>query len=95
MTPLNDWVLVRKFETDKVMPSGVILPDSATGNHQVKGECLAVGPGRYRKDRLIPTETKPGDIVVYSRYVSAVEIDPNDKQLVLMREVEILAVVEP
>ncbi len=91
--PLYDRVVVKKIEMEQKTPGGIILPDTAKEESQV-GEVIAVGEGKLLEDgKLLPLKVKVGQKVLYSKYAgSEVEID-GEKYLV-MREEDILAIVE-
>ncbi len=91
--PLDDRVLVKQSEAEETTAGGIVLPDSAQEKPQ-KGKVVSVGKGKLLDDgSRAAFSVKPGDIVFYGKYAgSEVEID-GDKYII-MRENEILAVVE-
>ncbi|MFA4986435.1 MAG: co-chaperone GroES [Candidatus Brocadiia bacterium] len=91
--PLEDRVLVKPIESEDKTPGGIILPDTAK-EKSTKGEIIAVGPGRTREDGTRnPLEVKVGDKVFYSKY-SGTEIKRGDEKYLLLREDDVLAVIE-
>ena len=85
--PLGDRVLVEPQEAEVKTASGIIIPDSAQEKPQ-RGKVVAVGSGT--KD--VEMEVKVGDLVLYGKY-SGTEIKFEDKDLLIMRQSDILAVV--
>ncbi len=91
--PLNDRVLIKPFEAEEVTAGGIVIPDTAKEKQQ-RGKIIAVGGGKLNKDgSRSELCVAVGDVVVYSKYAgSEVKIDGNAHQI--MRESEILAVIE-
>ena len=85
--PLADRVLVEPAVAEEKTAGGIIIPDTAKEKPQ-KGKVVAVGPGK--KDE--PMEVKVGDMVLYGKY-SGTEISDNDKDYLIMRESDIVAIV--
>ena len=85
--PLADRVLVEPVEAETKTAAGIIIPDNAKEKPQ-KGSVIAVGPGK--KDE--PTTVKVGDTVLYGKY-SGTELAVDGKDLLMMRESDILAIV--
>lgn len=91
--PLNDRVLVKPMEEKEVVKGGIIIPDSAKERPQ-EGKIVAVGPGKTLDDgSLSKMSVKKGDKVIYSKYAGT-EIKINDQEHLLMREDDILGIVE-
>jgi chaperonin GroES len=86
--PLGERVLVEPQEAEVKTASGIIIPDSAQEKPQ-KGKVLAVGPGT--KD--VQMEVKAGNIVLYGKY-SGTEIKVDDKNYLIMKQSDILAILE-
>ncbi len=90
--PLQDRILVERIE-EEVKKSGIIIPDSAKEKPQ-KGKVIAAGPGRVDDSgKRIPMDTKKGDEILFGKY-SGNEIRIDDKEYLIMREDDVLAVVE-
>jgi chaperonin GroES len=90
--PLADRVLIRPLETEEMKKGGIIIPDTAKEKPQ-EGEIIEVGPGRMTDDgKKIPMEVKKGDKVLYGKY-SGTEVTIDDKEYMIMRESDILAVL--
>jgi chaperonin GroES len=93
LTPLGDRVIVEPLESEEVTPGGIVLPETAKERPQ-KGKVLAVGPGaRDDQGKRIPIEVKVGDTVLYGRY-SGTEVKIKDKKYLILRESDVLAVIE-
>ncbi len=85
--PLADRVVIEPKEAAEKTASGIIIPDSAKEKPQ-KGKVVATGPGT--KDEKM--EVKAGDIVLYGKYAGT-EINFDDKDYVIMRQSDILAII--
>ena len=90
--PLHDRVLVKRLETEEQVRGGIIIPDTAKEKPQ-EAEVIAVGPGKLTDDgKRSPMDVKAGDKVLMGKYSgSEIKIDGND--FVILREDEILAVI--
>jgi chaperonin GroES len=90
--PLQDRVLVRRFEGEEKTASGIIIPDSAK-EKPFEGEVIAVGPGKVLDNGNTVTPTvKKGDMILFSKYAGTeVKIEGND--FLIMREDDILGVI--
>ena len=91
VTPLADRVVVRALEETEQMRGGLYIPDTAKEKPQ-QGEIVAVGPGRFEKDKRVPMDVKVGDKVLYGKY-SGTEVTVDDEQLLILRESDVLAVL--
>jgi len=91
VSPLADRVVVRALEETEQMRGGLFIPDTAK-EKPMQGEVLAVGPGRFEKDKRVPMELKVGDKVLYGKY-SGTEVTIDSEQLLILREADVLAVV--
>jgi chaperonin GroES len=90
LQPLGDRVVVQPSQEEEVTKGGIILPDTAKEKPQ-RGMIIAVGPGRLDEEgKRIPMEVKKGDKVIYSKYAGS-EIKQDDKEVLILRESDILA----
>src|SRR5512135_575046 len=89
--PLADRVVVRALEETEQMRGGLYIPDTAKEKPQ-QGEIIAVGPGRYEKDKRVPMEVKIGDKVLYGKY-SGTEVTVDGEQYLILRESDVLAII--
>ena len=90
--PLHDRVVVKRIETQEQIRGGIIIPDTAKEKPQ-EAEVIAVGPGKLTDEgKRTPMDVQKGDRILIGKY-SGSEIKLNDEELVILREDEILAVV--
>jgi chaperonin GroES len=93
LKPLYDRVVVKRIEEGEKMRGGIIIPDSAKEKPQ-QGEIVAAGQGKRLDDgKIIPLDVKAGDKVLFGKY-SGNEITVDGEELLIMREDEILGVLE-
>ncbi len=91
--PLADRIVLRPIEEDDKTPGGIILPDTAK-EKSMRGEVVAVGPGRLAENgERIKPEVKEGEVVIYSKYAGT-EIKIDGQDYLILREGDILAVIE-
>ena len=91
LVPLSDKLVLRPIVQEEVLTSGIVIPDTAREKPN-QGEVIAVGPGRFEKDKRVPMELKVGDKVLYGKY-SGTEVTIDNEQLLILREADVLAVV--
>jgi chaperonin GroES len=91
--PLHDRVLVRRIDAEERTAGGIIIPDTAKEKPQ-EGEVIAAGPGgRNEQGQLVPLDVKPGDRVLFGKW-SGTEVKIDGKELLIMKESDLLGVVE-
>jgi len=91
--PLHDRVLVRRVTAEEKTAGGIIIPDTAKEKPQ-EGEIVAAGPGaRNDKGELVALDVKPGDRVLFGKW-SGTEVKIDGEELLIMKEADILGVVE-
>ena len=91
--PLHDRVIVKRLESERKTASGIVIPDTA-GEKPDQGEVLAVGPGKRDDDRdYIKPDVKVGDRVLFGKY-SGQTVKVDGDELLVMREEDIMGVVE-
>ena len=92
--PLHDRVLVRPMEEEKTSAGGIIIPDSANTEKPNNGEIIAAGNGRITDSGDVRAmDVKVGDKVLFGQYAgTAVKVD--GEELMMMKEEDILAVIE-
>ncbi len=91
--PLQDRVLVRRVAEEEKTKGGIIIPDTAKEKPQ-EGEIVAVGPGLVGDDNeRVALEVKPGDRILFAKW-SGNEVPLDGEQLIIMKESDILGVVE-
>lgn len=90
--PLQDRILVERVE-EEIKKGGIIIPDTAKEKPQ-QGKVIAVGPGRVDdKGNRIPMEVKKGDYILFGKYAGN-EIRLEDKEYLIVREDDVLAIIE-
>lgn len=90
--PLQDRILVERIE-DEMKKGSIIIPDTAKEKPQ-QGKIVEVGPGRIDDSgKRIPMEVKKGDFILFGKY-SGNEIKVEDKEMLIMREEDVLAIIE-
>jgi chaperonin GroES len=91
--PLHDRVVVRRVEEERTTASGIVIPDNATEKPS-KGKVIAVGNGKVNDaGNRVELDVKVGDTVLFGKY-SGSEIKVDGEELLVMREDDIMAVVE-
>ncbi len=91
--PLSDNILVDPVEKETTLPSGIVLPDTAKEKPQ-QGKIISVGPGKRDEDGdRVPMDVKVGDIVMYKKW-GGTEIKIDGREMLLVKEEDILAIVE-
>jgi chaperonin GroES len=92
--PLADYVLIEPIKEEEKTKAGILLPESAEKEKPEKGKVIAVGPGRRdEKGNLIPVSVKVGQTVLFKKY-GPDEIKVDDKEYLICKEEDILAIVE-
>lgn len=93
LSPLYDRVVLRRLEDERTTAGGIVIPDSAA-EKPMRGEILAVGKGKALDNGdLRALAVKVGDVVLFGKY-SGTEVKINGQELVVMREDDILAIVD-
>ena len=91
--PLHDRVVVRRLEQETTSPGGIVIPDSAK-EKPVQGEIIAVGKGKIAENGDVrPLDVKVGDKVLFGKY-SGTEIKLGNEEVLVMREEDIMGVIE-
>jgi chaperonin GroES len=89
---LHDRVILKRIEETQTAKGGIIIPDTAK-EKPMEGEVISVGPGKIMADgKRSPIDVKAGDRVLFGKY-AGMEIKLDDKEYVIMREEELLAVL--
>ncbi len=91
--PLQDRILVERVEEETKTAGGIIIPDTAKEKPQ-EGKVLAVGPGRVTDDgKIQPLDVKKGDRVLFGKYAGT-EVNVDGEERLLIREEDVLAILE-
>lgn len=93
LKPLGGRLVVEPIEQEDVTTGGILLPETAKEKPQ-KGVVLAAGPGeRDDKGKYIPMDVKVGDTILFNKYAGT-EIKVDGKKIIILRENEVLAIIE-
>ena len=91
--PLHDRVVVKRVDSDTKTTGGIIIPDTAAEKPQ-EGEVVAVGPGaRDETGKVIPIELKKGDKILFGKW-SGTEVKIDGQELLIMKESDVMGVLE-
>ena len=91
--PLHDRVIIRRTEEERTSPGGIVIPDAAA-EKPIKGEVIAVGNGKLLDNGEIRAlDLKAGDKVLFGKY-SGTEVKVEGEEVVVMREDDVMAVIE-
>jgi chaperonin GroES len=91
--PLQDRIIVQRIEEEEKTSGGIIIPDTAKEKPQI-GKVIAAGNGRKTEDgKIIPMDVKKGDKVLFSKYAGS-EVKVEGEELLIMKEDDILGIVE-
>jgi chaperonin GroES len=91
--PLHDRVIVRRMEEERTTAGGIVIPDSAT-EKPIRGKVIAVGNGKILDSGDVrPMALKEGDVVLFGKY-SGTEVKVDGDELLVMREDDIMGVIE-
>ena len=91
--PLHDRVIIKRLEAETKSAGGIVIPDTAT-EKPIKGEVIAVGTGKILDDgKVRPMGVKAGDKVLFGKY-SGTEVKVDGEELLVMREDDLVAVLE-
>ncbi len=91
--PLHDRVVVRRLESEERTAGGIIIPDTAKEKPQ-EGEVVAVGPGaRDESGKIVALDVKKGDRVLFGKW-SGTEVKIDGKDLLIMKESDIMGIIE-
>ena len=91
--PLHDRIIVERLEEETMTAGGIIIPDSAKEKPQ-EGKIVAAGKGKITEDgKVLPLDVKVGDKVLFGKYAGT-EVKIDGKEYIMMREDDVLGVVE-
>jgi chaperonin GroES len=90
--PLHDRIVIKRIEEKETVKGGIIIPDTAKEKPQ-EAEVMAVGKGKREKGELIPLDVKVGDRILFGKY-SGTEIKLDNEEYLIIREDEVLGVIE-
>lgn len=91
--PLHDRVIIKRMEEERTSPGGIVIPDSAA-EKPIRGEVVAVGKGKILESGEVRAlDLKVGDKVMFGKY-SGTEVKVDGEDLLVMREEDVMAVIE-
>jgi chaperonin GroES len=91
--PLHDRVVIKRLEEERTSPGGIVIPDTAT-EKPIRGEVIAVGNGKILENgETRPLDLKVGDRVLFGKY-SGTEVKVDGEDVLVMREDDVMAVLE-
>lgn len=91
--PLHDRVIIKRMAEERTSPGGIVIPDTAA-EKPVKGKVVAVGNGKILENGEVrPLDIKVGDAVLFGKY-SGTEVKVDGEDLLVMREEDVMAVIE-
>jgi len=92
--PLHDRVVIRRMEEERTTAGGIVIPDSASAEKPIQGEVIAVGTGKLLDNGDVRAlALKVGDRVLFGKYAGT-EVKIDGKELMVMREDDIMGVIE-
>jgi chaperonin GroES len=93
LRPLHDRVIIKRLEAETKSAGGIVIPDSAA-EKPIKGEVVAVGNGKILEDgKVRPLGVKAGEKVLFGKY-SGTEVKVDGQELLVMREEDLMAVID-
>ncbi|AHE99413.1 co-chaperone GroES [Thioalkalivibrio paradoxus] len=93
LRPLHDRVIVKRMEEERTSPGGIVIPDSAA-EKPIRGEVVAVGKGKILENGEVRAlDVKAGDKVLFGKY-SGTEVKVGGEDVLVMREDDIMAIIE-
>ena len=91
--PLHDRVIVKRLDEERTSPGGIVIPDTAT-EKPIQGKVIAVGKGKILEDGTVrPLDVKVGDKILFGKY-SGTEVKVDGDDLLVMREEDVMAIIE-
>ena len=92
--PLSDHILIEPIKEEEKTKTGILLPETAEKERPEQGKVIACGPGKRTEDgKIIPVSVKPGQKVLFTKY-GPNEIKVDDKEYLIAKEEDILAIIE-
>lgn len=92
--PLSDHILIEPMKREEKTKTGILLPETSDKERPEQGKVIAVGPGRKTSSgKVVPMEVKEGDLVLFSKY-GPNEIKVEEKEYLIAKQEDILAIIE-
>ena len=93
LRPLHDRVIIKRLEEEKMSAGGIVIPDTAA-EKPIRGEVIAAGNGKILEDgKVRPVGVKAGEKVLFGKY-SGTEVKVDGQELLVMREEDLMAVID-
>ena len=92
LVPLGDRVVIKQLVAEETTKSGIVIPGQNKEKPQ-QAEVIAVGPGGMVEGKEVKMEVKVGDKVIYSKY-SGTEVKLDDDEVIIVKQSDILAIIE-
>jgi len=92
INPLHDRVIVKRMAEEEMTKGGLYIPETAK-EAPAEGKILAVGPGKSEDGKVVPLGVKVNDVVIFSKYAGT-EVKIDGEELLIMREEDILGIVQ-
>jgi len=91
--PLHDRVIIKRLEEERTSPGGIVIPDTAA-EKPIRGKVVAVGKGKILENGTVrPLDIKVGDHILFGKY-SGTEVKVEGQEYLVMREEDVMAVIE-
>ena len=91
--PLSNYILIQPIKPEEKTKSGILLPDTVEKERPEQGKVIAVGPGKKTSSgKIIEMDVKPGDVVLFTKY-GPNEIKINNKEYLIAKQEDILAII--
>ncbi len=92
--PLADHILIEPLKQEEKTKSGILLPETVEKERPEQGKVIACGPGKMTDEgKLVPMEVRPGDVVLFTKY-GPNEVKIDEKDYLIAKQEDILAIVE-
>lgn len=91
--PLSDRIVVEPKELESKSAGGIVIPDTADKDKPMQGTVVAIGNGKYIEGKIQPLQVKVGDKVLFGKYAGT-NIKLSDKEFLVMREEDVMGVIE-
>ncbi len=91
--PLGEYLLIEPLKKETTLPSGIVIPDTASKEKPSEGLVLAKGAGKKEDGKVTPIEIEVGTKVLYKKW-GGTEVKVENKELLLVKEEDILAIIE-
>lgn len=91
--PLSDRIVVEPKELESKTAGGIVIPDTADKDKPMRGTVVAIGTGKVIDGKMHPLQVKVGEEILFGKYAGT-NVKLNDKELLVMREEDVMGVIE-